>query len=133
MLLHKKISEINFLNNLHVILQREGDSRTLAADFMKLVIGHFLAETGLVCLKNRETWETLHTNDPVAAALPTLPALLELLARGGTARLVSTVREDPELGALAEGFNSVIALPLFRSRQVAGMVVVATRQQELVL
>lgn len=129
--LHKKINEINFLNNLQNILGRSYDKRKLIVDVMDLINNNLLVELAFVYLREDRDWKCFYSSRPRRDLAFDPVKLVEKMSLGGRERLVSNVGQNKEFRILAPGISSLINIQLVSKNEVVGDILCATCKRDL--
>gem|GEM_PF-5095988 len=122
--LHKKINEIQFLNNLQAIIVHTSTWQDLVRDSMHLVKNSFLASYLYLVLVNQKNQKELVFSQPDSGT-GKIDFWKDL---GQWADVKSEQIVSPE--KLPAGIGSLLALPLVQSDDVSGAMICATSERE---
>ncbi|HHZ20635.1 MAG TPA: sensor domain-containing diguanylate cyclase [Firmicutes bacterium] len=128
------MNEINFLNALQNVLSKvDGDKKGLITSATNLIRNSFLTECIYFYLFDNNRWENVELYNYNCKQLPDPVALINVLAKESTGKIIQNVSEDPVLRDIAGQFTSLISLPLSNDERVIGHLLCATVKKDTVL
>ncbi len=137
-LLHRKNSEINFLNLLQSVLGEHDRRDVLIDKVMRLINGNFIMEYCYCFMRaegfpddSPQKWRTAFSLPE--ARLFDAHGLAASLATSGEPCILQRKDSLPEFETFAPMLNSVLCIPLSTSGSKRGAVLCATRREDLVL
>lgn len=129
--LHKKINEINFLNNLQNILSKRLEKKPLITDVADLIHHSMLVESTYVFLTDGKHWKRYYASKPIENMQISLIELVKELSSKEIEILVPNVSENIEYEYLHETFSSFMHIPLKSKNQIIGTILCANEQNGL--
>ncbi|MCX7920862.1 MAG: diguanylate cyclase [Clostridia bacterium] len=131
--LHKKVNDMNFLNNLQNILSKESHRLDLIKSAMELINNSFIVELSIFSIKKGSAWKVLYGNKNIDELKFDIVGLISTLSKGYNEKLISDVSKTTSVKEFAGSLNSIISLPLFSEGRLVGNIFCATIKKELVL
>lgn len=131
--LHRKVAEINFLNNLLNIIHRERDVEHFIQQSISLINANSLTELSFLLFRSGQEWKLVHSNlEPVDLDF-SVEELVAKLGRNRQEKLLLNLHKDPRVRRIAPSLRSLIYLPLLREDQLSGCLLFASRNEGITL
>lgn len=127
--LHRKISEINFLNNLQTVLVQADDQKVLIDKVMSLIDSKFVVDFSMVHLKDAKGWKCVYTSKPLEALGFNVGKLLETIEGDTQERMVDNTGNEPDFSFLFPAIGGFFSLPLMRKEQQVGNIFCGVRAE----
>ncbi|MCX7921328.1 MAG: diguanylate cyclase [Clostridia bacterium] len=131
--LHKKMQEMNFLNNLQNILSTETSRMGLISRVMSLINNSFLVELSFFSVIKNSRQKVIYSNKNIEEWEFDIRALTDSLVKENKERLIANAAKHPSYRDVSRSLNSIISLPLVIGSSLSGSILLATRKEELVL
>lgn len=118
--MHKKINEINFINNLQKTTSDNYEVEPLIRNTMQLINNHFAIDYFYLYLMTDGDWKAYCYSEPPEALKPVFPRLFEKIANETADLFIPDLNEHPSYRDFANIIHSAIILQLMGDNKRLG-------------